>query len=145
MRAHQAAVDAFDEAVAENLGVNRTDLRCMDVLLQVGAATPGELGTRLGLTTGSVTAMLDRLERLGYLRRSPDPSDRRRVTVRPTAEPERIAVELYGPLAREGAQVTARYTIAELELLIDFLRRSRQLQDQHLTRVRSLPAPRRRR
>jgi DNA-binding MarR family transcriptional regulator len=143
VRVHQSAVDAFDEAVADHLGVNRTDLRCMDVLLRLGAATPGQLGAELRLTTGSVTAMLDRLEKLGYLNRSPDPTDRRKLVVRPTATAGRLAGELYGPLAEEGARAVARYTVAELELLIDFLRRSRQLQEEHLARVRSLPSPRR--
>src|SRR5690349_7506783 len=84
VRAYQETVDAFDEAVAAHLGVNRTDLRCLDVLLRLGSAAPGRLGAALGLTTGSVTAMLDRLERLGYLTREPDPSDRRKVVVRAT-------------------------------------------------------------
>jgi DNA-binding MarR family transcriptional regulator len=143
MRTHQAAVDAFDEAVADHLGVNRTDLRCLDVLLRLGAATPGQLGTELGLTTGSVTALLDRLEKLGYLGRSPDPTDRRRLIVRPSATAGRLAGELYGPLAEAGARAAARYTVAELELLIDFLGQSRQLQEEHLARVRAMPSPHR--
>src|SRR5216117_2060237 len=104
VRALQAATDALDEAAAAHLGVNRTDLRCLDVLMRLEAAAPGRLGTELGLTTGSVTAMLDRLERQGYVRRAPDPSDRRKVVVRPTAEVVRKANKLYGPLAVEGAR-----------------------------------------
>ncbi len=141
MRVHQAAVDALDEAVADRLGVNRTDLRCLDVLLRLGAATPGQLATELRLTTGSVTAMLDRLARLGYLSRSPDPTDRRKLIVRPSEMAGRLAGELYGPLAAEGARAVARYTVAELELLIDFLRHSRQLQEEHLARIRAMSAP----
>ncbi|MEV0151925.1 MULTISPECIES: hypothetical protein [unclassified Nonomuraea] len=63
MRLMQAAVDSFDEAAADVLGVNRTDLRCLDILAQ-GPVTPSVLEPALGLTTGSVTAMLDRLEKL---------------------------------------------------------------------------------
>ncbi len=86
VRANQATVDAFDEATAQKFGVNRTDLRCLDLLMKElgGETTPGQLGTRLGLTTGSVTAMVDRLAKLGYVTRSPDPTDRRKVVVRPT-------------------------------------------------------------
>lgn len=138
VRALQMAVDALDEAVARQLGVNRTDLRCLDLLHQLGEATPGQLGSALGLTTGSVTAMLDRLERLGYLRRSPDPQDRRRVLVTPTPEAVEKAAALYGPLAEAGARAIARYTVPELELLIDFLRRSRKLQEEHLDRIREM-------
>jgi DNA-binding MarR family transcriptional regulator len=145
VRALQASVDALDEAVAEYLGVNRTDLRCLDILLQLGATTPGQLAARLGLTTGSVTAMLDRLERLGYLARSPDPDDRRKLVVRPTAEAGRVAGEIYGPLAEAGARSVAGYTVAELELLVDFVRRSTVLQEEHLARIRALPVRRPRR
>ncbi|MGH7530012.1 MAG: MarR family transcriptional regulator, partial [Gemmatimonadales bacterium] len=99
VRAYQRAVDAFDEAAAAALGVNRTDLRCLDVLLERGSASPGELAAALGLTTGSVTAMLDRLERMGYLSRTSDPADRRRVQVRPAAAATRAADRLWGPLA----------------------------------------------
>ena len=79
MRTYQRSVDAFDEAAAIYLGVNRTDMRCLDVLLEQGQATPGYLADALGLTTGSITAMLDRLEKLGYVERRPDPGDRRRI------------------------------------------------------------------
>jgi DNA-binding MarR family transcriptional regulator len=139
VRAFQRAVDELDEAVAAHLGVNRTDLRCLDVLLELEAATPGVLAERLSLTTGSVTAMLDRLERLGYLARSPDPGDRRRVLVRPTPSVVSAAMEIYGPLAAAGAQAVARYTAAELQLLIDYLDRGRRVQEEQAARVRSLP------
>ncbi|SRR6266508_2041022 len=138
VRALQADVDALDEAVAAYLGINRTDLRCLDVLMQAGSATPGQLGTRLGLTTGSVTAMLDRLAKLGYLTRSADPKDRRKITVQPTSEALRKGGEVYGPLAEAGARDVARYTEAELRLLLDFVRRSRRLQQEHVARVRAM-------
>lgn len=139
VRANQGAVDALDEAVAAYLGINRTDLRCLDVLLQLGAATPGQLAERLRLRTGSVTAMLDRLERVGYVTRSPDPSDRRKVVVRATPDALREAQLLYDPLAEEGDREVNRYTAAELQLLLDFLRRGRELQERHLDRIRTLP------
>ena len=86
MQAFQARVDAFDELVAARLGVNRTDLRCVEILVAQRTASPGELGPALGLTTGGVTAMLIRLERLGYLRRVPHPDDGRKVIVEVTDE-----------------------------------------------------------
>ncbi len=138
VRGLQSDVDALDEAVAAHLGVNRTDLRCLDVLMQAGSATPGQLGARLGLTTGSVTAMLDRLARLGYLTRTADPADRRKVVVQPTPEALRKGAEIYGPLAEAGARDIAHYTETELRLLLDFLRRSRRLQQDHLVRVRAM-------
>ena len=138
MRTYQRSVDAFDEAAAVYLGINRTDLRCMDVLLEQGQATPGYLADALGLTTGSVTAMLDRLEKLDYVERSPDPGDRRRVEVRPTAQSYAIARKLWGPLVEEGGRSLARYSKAELELLIKVMRETQAVQDAHTERIRGL-------
>lgn len=142
VRAYQRAVDAFDESVAELLGINRTDMRCLDVLLERGEATPGQLADAVGLTSGSVTAMLDRLERGGFVQRAPDPTDRRRFVVRPTTKSLEECAKLYLPIADEGSRQLARYTIAELELLIDFVRRDRELQEAHAERIRRRMAPR---
>jgi DNA-binding MarR family transcriptional regulator len=138
MRTYQRSVDAFDEAAAIYLGVNRTDMRCLDVLLDQGQATPGYLADALGLTTGSVTAMLDRLEKLGYVERRPDPGDRRRIQVRPTAQSFAAARKLWGPLVEEGGRSLARYTKAELDLLIQVLRESQAQQEAHTQRIRAL-------
>jgi DNA-binding MarR family transcriptional regulator len=141
-RAYGAATDALDQAVADHLGINRTDLRCLDVLLEAGTATAGQLGAKLALTTGSVTAMLDRLTRLGYLVRESDPTDRRKVIVRPTPRVEELAGQLYGPIAAEGATGLSRYTAEQLRLLVDYLRRGRELQERHAARIRTLrPLP----
>jgi DNA-binding MarR family transcriptional regulator len=144
-QAYQAAVNDFDAAAAIALGVNRTDLRCLEILLtQQETALPSQLGVKLGLTTGSVTVMLDRLERLGYLTRAPDPDDRRKVIVRATPKAvQRVWREIYQPLAEEGLQGIAHYTAADLALVTDFLRRGRQLYERHLARVRGLPPARR--
>ncbi|WP_267242534.1 MarR family winged helix-turn-helix transcriptional regulator [Streptomyces sp. PR69] len=136
IRALQTAVDSFDYAAAQRLGVNRTDLHCLDVLMQRESAAPSELGAALNLTTGSVTALLDRLDRLGYITRSPDPADRRRSVVRPTDKALKAAEEIFGPLAQDGFRQVARYSVEELTLLLDFFRASRELQEQHTERIR---------
>jgi DNA-binding MarR family transcriptional regulator len=137
-RAYQAAVDGLDEAVAVHLGINRTDLRCLDLLMQLGTATPGVLGAKLGLTTGSVTALLDRLAKLGYLTRSPDPTDRRKVIVSVTDETTAKAWQIYGPIAEEGAKSAEIYTEDELRLLIGFMKSARDFQDRHRERIQAL-------
>jgi DNA-binding MarR family transcriptional regulator len=137
-QAYQAAVNDFDAAAAAALGVNRTDLRCLEILLtQQKTALPSQLGVRLGLTTGSVTAMLDRLEQLGFLTRSPDPSDRRKVLVRATPKASRrVLREIYQPLAVEGLEAIAHYGAVELAVVSDYLRRGRMLHERHLARIR---------
>ena len=138
-QAHQAAVDAVDAAAAAFLQVNRTDLRCLEILTQNDSVLPSQLASQLSLTTGSVTAMLDRLERLGYLTRSADPADRRKVVVRITPKATRKAAKIYGPIALEGKRdILSRYSVAELRVLLDYHQRSRQLQEHHAARIRQL-------
>ena len=140
LRADGSARDAFDQAVADRLGINITDLRCLDVLDQ-GRSTAGEIATALGLTTGAVTTLLDRLERAGYVRRLRDAADRRRVNVELTPKSLELAAELYGPMAAEGHALLDGYDSRELELLRDFLQGSRELQVRHEARIRaSAPA-----
>src|SRR4030081_192565 len=81
IRAGQRATDAIDEASGRLLGINRTDGHCMDLLDERGQMTAGHLAEATGLTTGAITAVLDRLEKLGYVHRIRDTADRRRVLV----------------------------------------------------------------
>ena len=78
----------FHQAVADRLGLNVTDHKCVDLLLLNGPLTAGELAQKTGLTTGAVTAVIDRLERAGFARREDDPHDRRRVIV--SVVPQRL-------------------------------------------------------
>ena len=87
MRDFQARSVVFQDAVARSVGLNGTDVQAVGLLLNEGPATPGELAARTGLTAGgAVTAMIDRLERAGYVTRSRDESDRRRVIVAADAD-----------------------------------------------------------
>jgi DNA-binding MarR family transcriptional regulator len=92
---------AYDDALAEHLGLNPTDLRCLELVVTAPGATAGGLMTGSGLTSGAITGVLDRLERAGLVERRPDASDRRSVTVWPV---EARASELVAPLGElDGA------------------------------------------
>jgi DNA-binding MarR family transcriptional regulator len=134
----QDAVHAFDEAAASRMGVNQTDLRCLGFLV-ARPMTARELAEASGLTPGAVTTVLDRLEHARYARRSHDQKDRRRVIVELTAEARRELDAIWGPIVAEGTASMARYTLAELELLRDFLRHARQVQAQHAERIKRGP------
>jgi DNA-binding MarR family transcriptional regulator len=143
VRAAQAAVAAVDHAVAQRLGVNATDHRCLDILDQHGPLTAGALADALGLSRTATTAVIDRLEARRYVRRERNRADRREVLVTLTPLLHRRARQLHG----EGADVAAqlqRYSDAELALLHDFVRRDRQLNEQRARRLaaRSRPTPR---
>jgi DNA-binding MarR family transcriptional regulator len=142
-QAYQAAVDDFDRETARLLGVNGTDQRCQELLVTTGELSPRELAEQLNLTTGSVTVMLDRLEKLDLLARAPHPSDRRKVTVRVTESGARKCLRLRMPLIEEGGrEVTAKYDAEQLALVIDFLRTITEIQRRHVDRLRDQPSPR---
>ena len=141
VQAYQSAVDDFDRELARLMGVNETDLRCLEILFAVEEITPRELSLQLGLTTGSVTTMLDRLEKLAYLTRTPHPDDRRKTLIRVTPEAAQRAFGLIGPFLEDaGRKVFDRYTPEQLELVIDYLTFSRDIQQQHVERLRKAPA-----
>jgi DNA-binding MarR family transcriptional regulator len=130
---------AFDNLAAERLGVNRTDLHCLNTLENAGGLTAGELARETGLTTGAVTGVIDRLERAGYARRVPDPEDRRRVKVEVTPEFYSRAEEIWAPLAADWERsLSARFTAEQLERVIEFLRTTNELGRRHMERVRKL-------
>jgi DNA-binding MarR family transcriptional regulator len=136
-RRNQVATDKMDEAGGRALGVNRTDGRCLDVIQQAGRISAGELAERAGLTSGSVTAVVDRLEEKGYVRRVADPEDRRRVLLELTELMERRAWELWGPLARRGVPRLERLTAGELELLIRYMRFGAELNETRAAEIRA--------
>ncbi len=133
-RLQQNDYDRFEDAVAEYFGVNRTAMRCMEVLDRVGQLTAGDIARETGLTSGAVTAMLDRLERVGYVRRLRDASDRRRVLVELTAQARQMVDEIYGPLT-EAMGEFERYSDKELMLIRDFLRQGGAMLVAHAARV----------
>ena len=137
VRAGQRATDVLDDLVAELMGINRTDSRCLDILDQHGRMSAGELSRFSELSTGAVTAVIDRLERAGYAQRVPDPGDRRRVLVDLTELARERVWELMGKPMREAAVPhMERYSDRELEMLIEFQRRGREIQERHAERLR---------
>jgi DNA-binding MarR family transcriptional regulator len=129
VRRSQAATARFDQAVADALGLNRTDMRCLDILQMEGSVTAGRLAELTGLTTGAITTVLDRLENAGFARRVRDPNDRRRVLVEMAPEAMSGAANLYGEHIAQAEQVYKRYTLEQLELLLEFVRGSRELNE----------------
>lgn len=140
VQGYQAAVDDFDREVARLLGINTTDARCLEILIQeTSGLTPRELADRLGLTTGSATTMLDRLEKVGYVTRSAHPSDRRKLLVHATATARERAFELIGPLVDDGRRtLLSRYSAEQLELITEFHTRAAELQREHVARLREV-------
>jgi DNA-binding MarR family transcriptional regulator len=141
LRASQTAVDLVDEAVADYLGINRTDARCLDILDQEGPMTAGHLADRARISPGAMTTLLDRLERKGLARRTRDTEDRRRVLVEVTPELRAMARELYGS-ADDDAQALSALSDEQLEFLIEFNRQSVAYQENLIRRLEAAKASR---
>src|SRR4051794_41816746 len=73
VRRSQNATDRYDQAVADAIGLNRTDMRCLDIIEMESLVTAGRLAELSGLTTGAITTVIDRLEERGMARRGRDP------------------------------------------------------------------------
>ncbi len=129
VRRSQSATDRYDQAVADSIGLNRTDMRCLDTIQREGTVSAGRLAAVTGLTSGAMTAAVERLERRGFARRVADPADRRRVLVELDPAIAGVAEDYYGEHAARGEQLYSRYGEAELELLLEFVREGRELNE----------------
>jgi DNA-binding MarR family transcriptional regulator len=135
-RAYQTATDELDELAQRVMGINRSDARCLDILDRGGQMTAGRLAEESGLSTGAVTAVIDRLERAGLARRVRDESDRRKVLVEVTDEADRLAGEIYGPMAEHGRRMLAEFDEDQLEVFIRLMRGAREITVQNTTALR---------
>jgi DNA-binding MarR family transcriptional regulator len=122
---HAVKTVLFQEAIADQLGLNTTDLMCLSFLGGAEPLTAGQLAEATGLTTGSVTVMIDRLEKAGYVQREKDPTDRRRVIVRPVSKRiERDIAPLYASIGEAWERAIEGYSTQELAVILDMLTRS---------------------
>ncbi|MEU2789910.1 MarR family transcriptional regulator [Streptomyces sp. NPDC007100] len=141
-RRYMAAYVLFNQAVADHLGLHPTDVQCLNLL----TAGPERLTVRqiadlTGLTTGSATRLVDRLERGGYVARTPDRQDRRRVLVTPV--PDRVArvTEVWDDLGRGWQALLDGHTEEELEAITRHMRQVGDLGHAQMRYLRSRPKP----
>ncbi|QDY10064.1 MarR family transcriptional regulator [Micromonospora sp. HM134] len=135
MQAYQRAVDVLDQRAADLLGLNRTDMRCLELLFAPEPPSPGELAVAAGMTTGGVTTAIDRLERAGYATRERDTADRRRVTVRPTEAANRKIGAIYGPIVTDGQAFLRRYDDETLAHILEFITHATRSCHEHAERL----------
>jgi DNA-binding MarR family transcriptional regulator len=119
-REHGDATVLFHSALADSLGLHPTDYKALGVLERLGPLSAGELGGRTGLAPASVTNLIDRLAAKGFLRREPDPIDRRRVLLH--ADTAGLTDnEFFASWQRAATQLWERYSDSELAVILDFL------------------------
>lgn len=120
-RRNQSAADFHGAAVARFLGINHTDGRCLELLERNGRMTPGQLAEGSGLTTGAVTAVLDRLESLDYVRRVRDLRDRRRIWVELTDTLRELMAPLYEHYVHLNDAIMTRFSREQVEAIVAYL------------------------
>ena len=140
MRRHGTATVLFHPALAERLGLGPTDHKCLDVIRERGAMTSSELGAATGLTSGAVAVVVARLERAGYLHRTPDAHDRRKQILSPA--PDR-AVEVHAaiaPIRHDVAALLTRFDDSQLDAIAAFLEGTSDLLHRNAVLLRAGPA-----
>lgn len=134
MQAYQRSTQAFDDAVGRAIGLNPTDLRGLDWLVD-GPKSAGEISVGTGLSSAATTDLIDRLERKGFVRRVRDDADRRRVLVEMTADGRNRVGRFYGPLVQEGSALLVDVSDEQLVRMRDWLVTARELTDRHRERI----------
>jgi DNA-binding MarR family transcriptional regulator len=124
LRALSIQLSLLNHQVGARLGLNDVDLDCLDLIARHGPLSPSTLAQRAGLHPATVTGVLDRLERGGWVARERDPSDRRAVVVRAVRNRNPELMRLYAGMNSSMNEICAGYADAELEVLADFLRRT---------------------
>ncbi len=137
LQAYQRSTQMFDDEVGRVLDLNPVDLRCLDWLTE-GPMSASRLAEATGLSAAATTAMIDRLERKGFVRRSKHETDRRRVIVEMTEVGQARTWALYEPLVREGMPLLARFDTAELRSMRDHLIAIRAITDAERERLRTI-------
>ncbi|MGH9202488.1 MAG: MarR family winged helix-turn-helix transcriptional regulator [Vicinamibacterales bacterium] len=129
----------LSDTVAKLVRLNSTDLECLDLLYLAGATTAGRLAQHTGLTTGATTAVIDRLERAGLVRRHRDPEDRRCVRVEAQPGCLRHIEPLYRRLAHATSRLNQDYDDRQLAVVVDYLSRAVELCAEHVTWLQTHP------
>jgi DNA-binding MarR family transcriptional regulator len=129
--------DRLDAIVARRLGAPPVEFKAMDHLHEAGELTPTQLAERLALTSGAVTAVIDRLERLGWVTRQPHPTDRRSVIVRKAAGIGGEAADVYASFGEEVARAAKRLSPKERAATARFLEEASAAAVRHAQQARS--------
>lgn len=118
------AVVFFHEAVAAHLGMSAAEWKCLGLLDQHGPLTASRLADLSGFTTGAITGIVNRLQRLSYVRRESHPEDRRSVIIHPlqSKKIQQQVMPIFQSLGRAMAEVASHYSAAELAAVARFFR-----------------------
>lgn len=120
-------IDSVGRAAAPLIGINQTDLICLNVLYRRGAMTAGQIAATVGLTTGATTTVIDRLVRGGYVTRRGDVADRRRVVVEVDPDAALRAFGLFDGLLEQLAELSGHHTDEQIATVVELLGRYQRI------------------
>ena len=126
----------FHQTIADRLGLNPTDHKCLELLHRAQHPTAGDLAIATGLTTGAVTGVIDRLEQRGFVRREAHPTDRRKVIIRVIPERFDEMQRLFTGVATGMGELCRSFSAAELQVIKDYMSRSADLFRRETLRLR---------
>ncbi|CAN5304856.1 hypothetical protein BH11ACT4_BH11ACT4_10840 [soil metagenome] len=127
---------ALQQAIADHLGLSPSDLRAVTALMRTGTASAGELAEAADLTTGAATRMIDRLAKAGWVVRSSDDNDRRKVLVRLRKERRGELGELYAGMSASWSDALSDKTDDELSTVLELFDRMREVSRAHTAALR---------
>ena len=137
MRRAGSIMQLLGQVSADRMGINATDLNCLNIVALTGRMTAGDLARQTGLSTASITGVLDRLEEGGFVRRVRDPHDRRRVIVELGGGPGlREIGPTFGPVVKAWRAAATSYSDDELRLLLEFQGKLEGIMRGQLARLR---------
>jgi DNA-binding MarR family transcriptional regulator len=135
MREHASAATRYAAAVAKRMGIGASELAALEHLEAAGPMTPGQLGGRLSMTAGAVTALLDRLEARGHVERSPNPDDRRSAIVRETEKGRDDSLAHLWPYIEEMMRIEQGFTEDEQAVISRFIKAATEATHRHADRL----------
>lgn len=137
-REQSTAAVLFHSAVSAKIGLGVTDYKTVDLLARFGPLTPKAIAEYTGLTSGSVTSLIDRLERKGFVTRVRDAKDRRSVIVEPNLERMDAVMPYLDVLGQAATELLENYTDEQLRFICDFLRLNARLLTQAVAKLSSV-------
>ena len=141
IRGFTTAAVLFHHALADQLGLGPTDLKCYDLLRERGSMTGTDLAALTGLTTGGVTGVVARLEHAGLVRRAADRHDGRKQVLSAVAGRPHGVHGVFQQLHGEVAAMLEHYNGAQLSTVADFLSRTTALLHRQIAHLRSARIP----
>ena len=139
-RKQSTASIMFHQNVAEALGLNITDHKCLSHIYENGSMTAGQIAENTGLTTGAITGLIDRLEKANLVERRPDKADRRKVLVHPLTNPDfkKVIEKQFSSLSASSKLLCEKFSETELQTILRFMSNSLDMLQTETEKLKTL-------